>query len=123
MAVVAGNAQTLPVRDRACGQCKPPGRVLLAHGARRDLEVADDHRAVLPASVGLVVLLLSRKSRKAQEAGPRGCCRPLHRDAGGLDDRAPFGDLDRNVVAQLLGGAADWLHVERLELLLPEWAL
>src|SRR5215831_12270435 len=77
---------------------------------------------VLPTSIGLVMLLLSRKSRKAQEV-VSGDVGRLHRNAGGLDDRPPFVDLGRDIVTQLLGRPADRLHIKRLELLLPERAL
>src|SRR5215471_10316272 len=59
------------------------------------------------------------RPKRRSEGRPR----PLHRDAGGLDDRTPFGDLGRDVVAQLHGRAAHRLHIKRLELLLPERAL
>src|SRR5205807_2047256 len=48
VAVVAGDAQHLPIGHRARGQRKAPGRVLLAHRAGRDLKVSNDHRGLPP---------------------------------------------------------------------------
>src|SRR5215211_4934725 len=46
----------------------------------------------------------------------RGTVARLHLDLGGFDDRAPFGDLAGDEVAQFVRGTASRLHVEAIEI-------